>query len=298
MGIERRGAVGWLAACLVVLALAIALRDSLGALGHQLTSVSPLGLGLLVVPGALMMLVTGLSFSYLVLPALRVQSQRGAIVSIYLVAQMVKYLPGRIWGFVYQLRRLSDWVHPGQGLIASLNHQVVTLHMSVLFLGVAMAVPGAWLIWTGGVLLGLAWIHRGGVAAYLAWVRQLPPSTFVRLPVQAVLGFGMSLLFEWLFYFAVWAGLFMLLDLPAGMDVVIAAAAFYAGAWIFGSVLGVLPGGLGAREGGFILLGAGLPVSQADLMALALLARLVFTLAETLAGTLAAVHMRKVTTGI
>jgi uncharacterized membrane protein YbhN (UPF0104 family) len=286
-------ALGWLIAGLVVAAIGITLRDSLPAAGDALAGTPPLGLAALMLPGALMMLFSGLSFSLLVLPGNSNFARRGSIVGIYLTAQVIKYLPGRVWGLVYQLKRLSEQVHGSQGLMASLNHLMLTALMSVLFLGVALDVPGAWPIIFSGTLLGLLWVQRGGVAAYLGWMKKIPATTLAKLPVKTVMGIGISVSLEWVFYLAVWAGLFMLLRMPPEPEPIISVAALYAGAWILGSLTSLLPGGIGVREGGFIVMGLGLRIPEPELVALALLARLTFTLAETLTGALAAAYLHR-----
>jgi uncharacterized protein (TIRG00374 family) len=169
--------------------------------------------------------------------------------------------------------------------------------MSVLFLGVAFGVPGAWHILLLGTLLGLLWVQRGGIAAYLTWIKKIPAATLAKLPIKTVLGIGVSLALEWFFYLAVWAGLFMLLQMPPEPELIVSAAAFYAGAWILGSLASLVPGGLGIREGGFIVLGLGLGIPEPNLVALAILARLIFTLAETLTGALAVTYLQKKATG-
>jgi hypothetical protein len=285
--------LGWLIAGLVVLTIGFTLRDSIYLAGNILGEVAPIGIILLLIPGALMMTCSGLSFSLLVLPQNGNFAQRSSVVSIYLAAQVIKYLPGRIWGFVYQLKLLSEQVHASKGLVASLNHLFLTALMSFLFLGIASKAPGAWPILLFGSLLGLLWVQRGGIAAYLAGLNKIPAATLAKLPAKAVLVIGISISLEWFFYFAVWTGLFMLLQMPPEPDLIISTAAFYAGAWILGSLTSIFPSGLGVREGGFIMLGLGLGIPEPDLLALAVLARLIFTLTETLLGILAATYLHK-----
>ncbi len=287
----RRITLGWLIAGLVVITLGITLRDSMHAAGDTLRDVAPLEFSALVLPGVLMMLATSVSFSLLVLPRNASWAQRSSVVGIYLTAQIVKYLPGRVWGLLFQLKRLSEQVHLSQGIVASVNHMMLTALIGILFLGPAFVVPGAWALLLLGTLLGLLWVQRGGIAAYLAWMKKIPAGTLARLPARTVLGIGISLLLEWAFYLVLWAGLFMVLQMPPEPGPILALASFYAGAWILGSLTSLVPGGLGVREGGFIVLGLGLGIPEPELLALAILARLIFTLAETLAGALAATYL-------
>jgi uncharacterized membrane protein YbhN (UPF0104 family) len=285
--------LGWLIVGLVVFAAYVTVHNSILAAGNALTNIPPLALSVLILPGALMMAATGISFSLLVLPKDSGLTQRSTIVCIYLTAQVIKYLPGRIWGLAYQLKQLSQQVHARQGIVASVNHMILTALISVLFMGVAFDVTGAWPLALCGVLLGLIWAQRGGIAPYLTWRTKTTKLGPAKLPNKAVLGIGISILLEWLFYLIVWGDLFLLLQMPVEKGSVIAAAGLYAGAWILGSLASLTPGGLGIREGGFVMAGLGLGIPESNLVTLAILARLVFTLAEILAGALAAVYLHK-----
>ncbi len=291
----HRIALGWLIAGLVVVTIGFTLRDSLHEAGTTLAGIAPLTFCALVLPGALMMVATGASFALLVLPRDSDWVQRSKIVGIYLTAQIIKYLPGRVWGLVYQLKRLTEQVHMSQGIVASVNHMILTILISMLFLGLAFDVPGAWSLMLFGASLGLLWTQRGGIAAYLTWVTNIPLTTLAPLPMQTVLGIGTCLALEWAFYLMVWTGLFMLLSMPPEPEMILALASLYAGSWIFGSLVSLVPGGLGVREGGFVMLGLVLGIPEPKLMAIAILARLILTLAETMTGTLAAAYLQKTT---
>lgn len=287
--------LGWLIAVMVVIMIGVLLRDSLRAASHLLTNIPLPGVATVVLLGMLMMIATGWSFSLFLRASTRNLTERASVVAIFLTAQIVKYLPGRIWGFVYQLKRLSEQAHASLVLVASLNHLILTTLLSVLFLGVAFRVPGAWLLLALGTSLGLWWAQRGGIAAYLTRMTSLPSATHAHLPAQVVVGLVLSLGLEWLCYLTIWVGLFMVLELPVRSEWVLALASFYAGAWILGSLVSLIPGGIGVREGGFILMGVGLGVDETNLVALAILARLVFMLGEVLTGVVAAafIHVRE-----
>ena len=278
---------------LVFVTVSITLRASLSEAVSALAGIAPLSYCVLLLPGVLMMVATGTSFALLVLPRDSNWAQRSTIVGIYMTAQIIKYLPGRVWGVVYQLKRLTEQVHMSQGIVASVNHMILTILISILFLGLAFDVPGAGPLMVFGGLLGLLWIQRGGIAAYLTWMSKIPATTLAQLPTQTVLGIGMSLALEWSFYLVVWAGLFMLLRIPPEFEKILALASLYAGAWILGNLTSLVPGGLGVREGGFVVLGLGLGFPEPKLLTLAILARLIFTLAEALTGALAAVYLQK-----
>ena len=288
----QRVLLGWVIAALAVAMIIIMMRDSVMAANAILTKTSLTGLAVLILPSALMMLATGWSFSLLVLSTNRTARSYISVIAIFLTAQIIKYLPGRIWGFLYQIKRLSEQAHTSMVLVASANHLILTSLISMLFLGLAFKVPGAWLLLLLGTFLGLLWTQRGGTAAYLVRINRIPESTRARLPAKAILGIAVSLTLEWLFYLSVWSGLFLLLKLPPKPEMIISIAALYAGAWIVGSLTSLIPSGLGIREGGFIMAGMGLGITEPNLIALAILARMVFALGEVLTGAFAALYLQ------
>ncbi len=239
-----------------------------------------------------MLMASAVSFAVLVCAG-RYPFKVGSLaVTAYVIAQPLKYLPGKVWGFAYQVHRLIEHVPWQHATIASVNHIVLAFLLSFFALG---GVLGGWI----GVLLAfigttctMLWMGRGGVERNLParWRTQLFGP--IPLPLTTLLGLCVSVAVEWSTYFGVWAGLLFALD-AAGITLtdIVVLAVLYSGAWLISSLISVIPGGLGIREGGFMLVGAGLGYNIGNLLAMAAVARLVFTLGELLLLVLISIYL-------
>lgn len=229
-----------------------------------------------------MLMASAVSFAVLVCAG-RYPFKVGSLaVTAYVIAQPLKYLPGKVWGFAYQVHRLIEHVPWQQATVASVNHVILTFLLSFFALG---GVLGGWVgvllafIGTAGTML---WMGRGGVERNLParWRTQFAGP--IPLPLTTLLGLCVSVAVEWVTYLVVWAGLLPALDAGVALTDIVILAALYSGAWLISSLIAVIPGGLGVREGGFVLVGAGLGYNPGNLLAMAAVVRLVFTLGELL----------------
>jgi uncharacterized membrane protein YbhN (UPF0104 family) len=202
----------------------------------------------------------------------------------YLVSQAIKYVPGRVWGLAYQIERLQQAVGAVSAATASITHLIIGLISSLLVLGVAIG--GQLLVPLAGFVLLAVWVARGGIGPYVRRGGSVPPSAARFTLVVA----GVSL--EWCCYLAAVAVLCAALG--AG-DRWLMMGALYAVAWLLGSLVVLVPGGLGVREGGFVTLGPFAGIATGELVGFALVARFIFSGAELLtAGVAAAMLARQV----
>lgn len=231
-----------------------------------------------------MMGCSALAFSVLAHPNdLRLSSIR-TTAGVYLLAQPLKYLPGRVWSIAFQLARVAEQVGMLGALAATLTHLFVTTVTSLLLFDAA--VQSRWSTLLAGASVIAIWLWRGGVQRYFS------PSTCLNRSFLHLVATTVAVLGEWLLFLAVsW----LICNALAGSEVdFLLITALYAVSWLLGSLVAFAPGGIGIREGGFVALAliSGIP---ADIAAsFAVIARLIFLVAEV-AGACAALACLRVT---
>lgn len=273
--------------------LAWALRDTGPELRAALARIDAVSLALAALASVAMLLFKA---RYHIDVCERITGRRGLaarIVPAYFVAQVVRYLPGKIWGVVYQADRLAHDLGGG-AVIATNVYQMIATNLASL--GVIAAVLGA--AWSGAswpllgiplTLLAIEGLHRSRVTETALFARlarigagELPSagSSPPRLAGRGTLW----LTLDWLAYLAV----FLVLA-PAGFGLTdsLLVACLYAGASLLAILAVAVPAGLAVREALFLSLGSGAGADLVELASLALLVRLVFTLAELICVPLA-----------
>lgn len=218
---------------------------------------------------------------------------RARVLSVYLQAQLVRYLPGKIWGIVYQSGRMAQR-HPPATIITANLAQTLTTNLMALFLilagaGGLLLHPACWLLLLPALLLP-EWLHRSPrLWAFLAerMSRWLPRLGVLRAPArEGALRISGTLMLasEWLFYF----GLFwILLGHHLALFEVLATAIWYAGASLLSMLAVVIPAGLTVREALFVASPAQATFTASELLLLAVILRLLSVVAEILTASIA-----------
>lgn len=272
------GPVGWALAGTGFLLLGYALWHQWPAVSTQLGRLGPLDAVFSLALAVLMLAMSALVFGVLV--DSRGQSARVVLraAGFYLISQAIKYVPGRIWGMVYQVERLRQDVGVLRASSATLTHLIIGLTTSLLVLG--LAIGGSILLPLAGFVLLGVWVLRGGAGLYVdrRALQALPASRF------GLVMLGVAV--EWFFYLASVA---MLCQALGTGDRWLIMGALYAVAWLLGSFAVLVPGGIGIREGGFVALGPVAGVATEEMVSFALIARFVFSGAELLTAGLAAI---------
>ena len=198
------------------------------------------------------------------------------IVGWYYVGEITKYLPGGLWAFV------------GRGELAAGEvgrrsaYRTVT-HSLLVFFALA-ALPSA-----------------GAVMLYVDWPLPLRGLTGVALlgvyPAFVVLFdlTGRSLIVTTLMYGVAWVMIGLTTDIIAsavGADMSFGQAVLItAAAWIIGFGVFFVPGGIGIRESTFVLLSTDI-LDPNDALAIAIIARMAFILADVTGATIGAIAQR------
>ncbi len=224
---------------------------------------------------------------------------------IYLAAEFVRYIPGNVWHVLtrilwvskYGVSRTTAFASMTIELITKLSAGVLVFALSLLFWHDISAVGSflhSWFIILFGIFIILALViglHPRILNALLNGALRV----LKRQPVSLTVRYRDILLVTllWSGSWLIAGGAFYLMLLALWPTTPIAAlpicVGIYAIAWDIGFVSFITPSGLGFREGAIGLLFAlALPVLPASLGAIiALLSRLVSTLAEVLCVTVA-----------
>lgn len=220
-----------------------------------------------------------------------VRGSRRSGLPIFLQAQIVRYLPGKIWGVVYQSQRMARNHRTGDVVIANAWQMIIT---NILALGVISALllakhfsPMALLLLIP-VLLGVEWLHRKPIIESwgLRWLGRLLPR-FAPLassrPLSPMPWKGTFLLcMEWGFYLLAFL---VLLYGKADWTDILLLAAWYSAASILALVAFVVPAGIAVREAIFVGAPNMVGMDPASLILIAALVRIAFFGSEAIAAT-------------
>lgn len=211
------------------------------------------------------------------------------IVPSYLQSQIVRYLPGKIWGLVYQSQQLKG---KASGSIVILANFFQMLNTNLLAVGIIFAV-------VAGQLYGELWLYLllvcvvgitellhlfpyyqmlifKALARFSKQFNQSLPSQPLRtFPIRGTL----VLLLEWLFFFLVF---YFLFHHSYTWSEVLLVAVWYASASLIAILAIVVPAGLVVREAIFIAGSSMLPVDSSAFVAVAAVLRLILLVAEFL----------------
>jgi uncharacterized membrane protein YbhN (UPF0104 family) len=209
----------------------------------------------------------------------------------FLQSQVVRYLPGKIWGLLYQVDRMKDR-HPAARVLAANLWQMVSTNLLSLAIGASLILLGTGVApgWVA-LLLVLSsvavseFLHRTRLFALaLAWFSSRSV-WFARLglpsPPTGLSARGtILLLIEWLFFAA---GLWLLMAERVEPAAAITAIGLYATSSTAAILAIAVPAGIAVREALFVSAHDVVGASGATLLVIATQARLSMVAAELLA---------------
>lgn len=217
------------------------------------------------------------------------------IASAYALSQLVRYLPGKVMGLVYEIERLSPQVPGHRVIAANIIQSLNTIGLTVGLVAVAFAwfYLGSPVLAASGLALtlaGLVLVHQSQFTErIILWgARRIPglsrteglPPTSARSSQWA----SLLLLLEWAPFFAFWL---LLLPLEtASIHDALLLGSCYAFASLAANFAVLAPSGLVLREAIFLWSGSQLGVAPSDLIVLGLVSRLLFTLGDGLLASL------------
>ncbi|TXK65029.1 hypothetical protein [Alkalisalibacterium limincola] len=276
--------------------------EAWGDVGVILASVDTVDLALALAFTMASIWLVFLAYVVLVRRALSTVVAIDHLAHLYFTAQLLKHLPGRIWGIGYQALAGSQLVRPSLWVAASLVHLGAAIAMVVWVAAIV-------LVWSNSVL-GSVLIAGAGIAMFLLvrFVFSARPlkrlvQRSTRIPwlgdipvVVGAAGAGgwmsafMLLLAGTLGTYVSWVFLASASGFPDNAAA-IHLAAFYILAWLAGYLAVVTPGGLGVRELVFAGLASEFPPEL--VAALAILGRLLLMTSDVIFGIAVAPIGRK-----
>jgi uncharacterized membrane protein YbhN (UPF0104 family) len=207
------------------------------------------------------------------------------VVKAYSLSQLVRYLPGKVWGVVYESNSLSNQVAPRYVITANLIQALLTNLMAVGFSALILLVwllDQTWLFALAIMVVGLVeFLHRKPlleqrVIIALTRIFGDDREDVAQPPPLAFWGSTMLIL-EWVAYVTIW---WLILGAELGIGDVLILAAYYAMASVLSIAALAVPGGIAVREALFIALASTLGIDQSLLLSCAAAMRVVLTAAE------------------
>ena len=211
-----------------------------------------------------------------------IKTMRLEIMYSYLLSQIIKYIPGKFWGVLYQSERLkkniprsTTWfVNIFQGMITTINGVGILITIFISTYGIVYSI--AFFI-TYSSMLYLLLDHKR-----FSILLRFIPKIISPKPKNDLLQHGVILKFilleaEWLIYFMAWI-LITYNQMGIGNAVIIAS--IYASASILSWLIFLVPNGWVVREAIFIWLGSVIGFNENTLIMYGLLLRILLTLSE------------------
>lgn len=203
----------------------------------------------------------------------------------YSISQLIRYIPGKIWGVLYQGLHLNGII-PMQVITAGNILQYIFTNLFSLLIIVSIASIYfkleivSLIIFLFSIFM-LRYLHNSTffsryIMNKLEQVTQKEKCT--SSPIKAEFSVTLLLL-DWVFYIAIWA-----IILPGTADSMdfIYLSALYASASLMSLIAVFSPGGLAVREALFFFLGSYLGYNEESLLTYGLLLRLILTFSEIL----------------
>jgi hypothetical protein len=214
------------------------------------------------------------------------------VAAIFLLSQIAKYVPGRVWTVLLQATLVGGRARPGKLVTANLEVALFTMTAS---LGVGIAalvfvVADIWASWVVFILVSLGSMlllrldltRRAVASVFRIWRKWRGLPNTVSEPISRP---SYAPMFSWsgLFIGSYTSGWLLLLTLGLGYDFPTGTLMLgaIAAAWVLGT-LSMLPGGIGAREAVFVALGTLTGANATDYAAVAVATRIVLIILDVL----------------
>ena len=205
------------------------------------------------------------------------------VISIYSNSQIIRYLPGKVFGIIYQGEKLSSTFSRRTTWFSNIIQMAITNANSIIILGTIYLYISEYkvvsIIYLLSTLFVLLIIIKNNtiykyINSFISKKYRLSPNrilTTARTYHEILL-----LQLDWVFYFSVWYFLFP--THLSGEFIIIGAT--YAAASLLGMLAFVMPSGWLVREASFIWLGGIVGISHHLLLIYSVISRMFFILAD------------------
>lgn len=186
---------------------------------------------------------------------------------LHLVGQLLRYLPGRVWGVVYQISVTRDSLSAPNIIRANLDVMAFMLLGSILVVSIVAGNKLGWPIWllsltASSIVLSVAVLFSGSANKILKIAASrftykianlLSALAQTKFDIFALIKVFICFFGGWTFYFLAWSLIGMAYPIYANVDFIFLCS-IYTLASIIGIVSAITPAGLGVRELAFIVL--------------------------------------------
>lgn len=212
---------------------------------------------------------------------LHIRSNNISLLTSYAYAQIIKYIPGKIWSIMYQASQLSENIKKRDVWVINLYQ----LFLSVIFVILISLIT---FLYVADIAIGLKWVIMGMSIAFIIFF-YLKKEFLLKLFhldneilkkylifFKGDVGFKtlIILVVDWLFYFAMW---FCLCYPQLDFSGIYLLAVNYAVASALSLLIFFLPNGLVAREAFFIAISQYLKSGTSFLLVCGLTIRFLYT---------------------
>lgn len=234
-------------------------------IGDIISDSSPLLLFISLVVGTISLSFNALIFGLLVNDKKDWGIPTPVMCVLYFNSQIIRHLPGRIWGVVYQLTHRATTHIPRSHLVkANLEHSALSLSSAALFFFLLVYLRSSPILIIAMIIiyyLTAYYFYTSEKPANLInqmiqkskWCRTEQKGLIEPLQPRFALGILTANFLSWIFYIVAW---YFLLGAYVKFDLIqtTLVLASYSGAWVIGFISLITPSGLGIRESSFLIL--------------------------------------------
>jgi uncharacterized membrane protein YbhN (UPF0104 family) len=264
------------------------LRDSMDQLAVPIYLINPADLVLSVF--LLMVTAIVVSYVYFLLLGRVVPGTLPAmdVIAPYLTSQVVRYLPGKIWGVFYQVQAMSKLVHTGDTVKANIEQYALSNMNSIavaacLYMYYSVGIGTALTVLAVAMTIMFLFIRNSLLHRTISIFSRSPSSineSFVVKKCKRENGLIFSLFqVEWIIYILACA---MILPENYYLNEVIIVSVIYAVAALIGGAVFMIPSGIVVREASFIWLSSFFGFDVVDMFTFSIVFRIVDMVAETM----------------
>jgi len=218
------------------------------------------------------------------------------LIHSYTQSQIVKYIPGKIWGVVFQASSLGDNVRKSDVWVVNLlqimilnSFSLIVLMATIFFIDALSVTIKATVLIGGVVAMLLVYFYFGRILRFAGMDETTLRKYAALIDAKLLRRISFIVLFDWIFYIAMWAALAYG---QLSFFNVFVTAVNYTTASIIGWLVFFLPSGIVVREAVFIAFGQIIGENMSLLVVYSIFARLLFLAGDLLLYLLTATFKR------
>ena len=273
--------------------ISVRLWDGFDQISATVSSLEPSYLFLSLVPAMVSAFLSAYIYSLVLSRTVAEEPPLPHVMRHFIVSQVVRHLPGKIWGVFYQVNAMAKWVL-GRATVqanfehyALLNYNAIAIALSVFALlkyGMFVSLG----VYSSTLLLLFVALKTDFLSLIMSIITKVFSGS--KEPFERCIKKNNNLLImsllqvDWFFYL-----LTCLIILPAftSLKDALIIGTCYAIAWFVGAMTIILPGGVVVREASFLWITGLFGFGPVEMFIFSIVARTLFTLADVLCALLA-----------